>query len=766
MPSHRHIIERVTSSVRSLLQRRPRRRRQALVVDPPALESLEPRQLLTASVWKPGSVIEIRGDDNAESVLVRRSPNQSWKVQVYVDGRFRGVWHHRDVSKIRYFGNGGNDRFENQTNEASYVNGGGGNDTLIGGSGTDTIYGGSRKDHIVGGAGNDYLNGGSWNDRIYGGAGNDRLVDGHGNDRLYGESGNDNLEGGSGNDFLHGGHGHDVLKGGKGHDTLFGDGKYGSGNDKLYGNEGNDTLFGRWGRDELHGHAGHDKLYGGGHDDKLYGGSHRDLIYGGRGNDYLNGGSWNDRLFGGDGNDHLVDNHGDDRLYGEGGNDTLEAGIGNDVLRGGDGHDELHGHKGHDELHGGDGNDGLYGGSRRDVLYGGGGHDYLDGGSWSDRLFGDDGNDTLKGGTGNDRLRGGGGDDILEGGLGTDRQMGDSGRDQLLNEGEAVLTPTLLVTIHGATWGSRSGNFKNDRDGADWEKPVAEEMARLFREGGSETFVTRLEWSGNMTNNPAEEFGLDRIEEFLANQIQEWDVVLVGHSRGGILVGEIANRLDGVRNLRNVNAIMLDPTAAIPFGDHTLTEIKGHVGRDRAVVYDDGQDFSFGVIGLTSDSVAPAGARHIPTGTSGRNSHSHVAEAWYSESGYLQRDVDRILRSKDSADAYVDGVLRTDGDFKWDTVWYAPKPTQAEIFINGYLYIEDGQLYAGAGTPAGSVAVTAGSKGVGGSGGVTGLGVVHAHAGESGVSAGVKVGGVSVSGKIDGNPQLSVGTPGGGFSIG
>jgi hypothetical protein len=66
----------------------------------------------------------------------------------------------------------------------SYIDGLGGNDTIIGGAGQDTLLGGSGNDSLVGGAGNDSLDGGSGNDTLIGGAGNDIITAGSGNNRI------------------------------------------------------------------------------------------------------------------------------------------------------------------------------------------------------------------------------------------------------------------------------------------------------------------------------------------------------------------------------------------------------------------------------------------------------------------------------------------------------------------------------------------------------------------------------------------------------
>jgi Ca2+-binding RTX toxin-like protein len=72
------------------------------------------------------------------------------------------------LTKIKFKGRGGDDRFVNNTDVASEASGDSGNDTLTGGSGSDKFDGG---------ADNDVLNGGEGKDRMKGGSGNDTFRD-------------------------------------------------------------------------------------------------------------------------------------------------------------------------------------------------------------------------------------------------------------------------------------------------------------------------------------------------------------------------------------------------------------------------------------------------------------------------------------------------------------------------------------------------------------------------------------------------------------
>jgi Ca2+-binding RTX toxin-like protein len=80
---------------------------------------------------------------------------------------------------------------------SSVLDGGDGNDILLGGKSEDWLLGGRGDDTLKGDDGKDYLDGGAGNDLLFGGAGNDQIIGGAGADTLYGESGNDALTGGA-----------------------------------------------------------------------------------------------------------------------------------------------------------------------------------------------------------------------------------------------------------------------------------------------------------------------------------------------------------------------------------------------------------------------------------------------------------------------------------------------------------------------------------------------------------------------------------------
>jgi Ca2+-binding RTX toxin-like protein len=224
--------------------------------------------------------------DTAEDVRVEPIAGYYWVVQNGLAVAYKAS----SVSggDVWFFGNGGNDRFQNLTGLRSQAYGMAGSDTLIGGSADDQLFGGLGQDYLYGMGGHDriwageqstaddsvnYVYGGAGNDNLTGGSYRDEMYGEQGTDFLYGWGGDDHLDGGTQNDYLYGMDGHDYLEAGLDNDWNWLEG--GNGSDTMYGGNGYDYLYGQDGRDFLFGRAGNDELNGGddGYADYLSGGA-------------------------------------------------------------------------------------------------------------------------------------------------------------------------------------------------------------------------------------------------------------------------------------------------------------------------------------------------------------------------------------------------------------------------------------------------------------------------------------------------------------
>lgn len=109
------------------------------------------------------------------------------------------------------------------TEQADFIAGNSGNDTLVGYGGHDVLYGGLNNDLIDAGPGRDYVRGDDGDDTLIGGADFDDMHGNTGNDTMRGDDGDDWVVGGQGSDTVSGGGGNDLVHGSRGDDICYGD---------------------------------------------------------------------------------------------------------------------------------------------------------------------------------------------------------------------------------------------------------------------------------------------------------------------------------------------------------------------------------------------------------------------------------------------------------------------------------------------------------------------------------------------------------------
>ncbi len=251
----------------------------------------------------------------------------------------------------------------------------------------------------------------------------------------------------------------EYIYGYQGNDTLYG----GRGNDRIEGRNGDDILYGEDESDTLIGEGGNDQLFGGSGNDHLEGGDGDDILHGGKGDDVLNGGQGNDiYVFAlGDGNDTIVGTDSDiDKIdsiqfININSNDVVLSSNGkNLIIKSKISHDLLtvnnqfsHENVGLLQINKLIFSDGIVWGSNTilsKVKEGDENDNNLFGFSKNDHIDGQDGDDVIMGGGGDDSLFGGNGDDTLEGGLGNNFMSGGSGADLLKGgKGNDIFDPGI-----------------------------------------------------------------------------------------------------------------------------------------------------------------------------------------------------------------------------------------------------------------------------------------------------------------------------------
>ena len=172
-----------------MTRRNAKRRTETLV--PAAIESVEPRMLLSATLSGNGTWT-IRGTNASDEFYIARDETDSSVLLAEVNGVVIDWQFEDDVSRIRVFGRRGHDYIEidetaGAIGKRTLLKGQQGNDTIIGGSGNDRIVGNAGHDELVGNDGNDAILGGGGNDYLSGGLGNDRLRGGNGRNEIVDE---------------------------------------------------------------------------------------------------------------------------------------------------------------------------------------------------------------------------------------------------------------------------------------------------------------------------------------------------------------------------------------------------------------------------------------------------------------------------------------------------------------------------------------------------------------------------------------------------
>lgn len=400
---------------------------------------------------------------------------------VVVDGKLDilafGFAQRIDAGKIIANFADGNDALiiQDDVLQASYIDGGGGDDNLVGGGGSDTLLGGDGNDVLVGGDGNDSLVGGLLADQLSGGLGADTIDGGEGSDTVdysaantalkigvqvtISQDGSATSSGGeadgdrlisienvigtafddridaaamSENVYLEGGAGRDSLTGGDGDDILMG----GDGADTLRGGEGKNatSYITSWAGVDVN--LNRVFQYGG----EAEGDSLSDIqaIQGTTFNDVLVGSADANQFDAGEGDDTIEGNVGTDLVLAGSGNDKVLALGDGDTLDGGAGIDTLSYEKATKAiavnllLYGqpDDNKDRIHIELSPQLTFNGfSTFENLTGSKFDDTLGGDNCANVVDGGNGADTLRGEGGDDTLIGGVGSDRLEGGSGYD-------------------------------------------------------------------------------------------------------------------------------------------------------------------------------------------------------------------------------------------------------------------------------------------------------------------------------------------------
>ncbi len=125
---------------------------------------------------------------------------------------------------------------------------------------------------------------------------------------------------------------------------------------------------------------------------------------------------------------------------------------------------------------------------------------------------------------------------------------------------------TLYVTFCGFN----GGNLNLDGDGnCEWQTFMNTDMINDSEIPGQEYRYLHyaVNWDSHLVNTNQVSDLAKTIKDFLNSRSDELDVVLIGHSRGGIFAHDLSKKLVGTANIDNLYTYLLDPTAASSISD-------------------------------------------------------------------------------------------------------------------------------------------------------------------------------------------------------
>lgn len=147
------------------------------------------------------------------------------------------------------------------------------------------------------------------------------------------------------------------------------------------------------------------------------------------------------------------------------------------------------------------------------------------------------------------------------------------------------------------------------------------------------------------------------VKSYLRQRVYAWDVVIIGHSRGGIFAHELADKLDGFSKINKMHTFLLDPTASTTWVSDHYPRSMSH---DYGSLFYNGTNFAdeFGnlKLGTVSDRNISGYNNYSRNDYTFDSTHSSFGNKW---TVHATRGFDRALKDllllKDSDSFVVDG---------------------------------------------------------------------------------------------------------------
>lgn len=219
--------------------------------------------------------------------------------------------------------------------------------------------------------------------------------------------------------------------------------------------------------------------------------------------------------------------------------------------------------------------------------------------------------------------------------------------------------PTLYISIPG---------FGTEKEPHAWQYSLADRLAPLSSTvSGAQVYQHKhfmVSWDSDKSLGSQPRQLEDMVNTFLKNKTLEWDVVIIGHSRGAIFAHELAEKLVSSSKISNLHTYLLDPTASNLFSDHYPSSLPQASGTNHfGSLYYDG-------LAWLSDSNIDAttvGDRNVSgyqMELFASSSHSVIGDEWVETSSSIEEltDAFAFIRSKKPGGSYAPdgGVSGTD----------------------------------------------------------------------------------------------------------
>ncbi len=204
-----------------------------------------------------------------------------------------------------------------------------------------------------------------------------------------------------------------------------------------------------------------------------------------------------------------------------------------------------------------------------------------------------------------------------------------------------AMRPTLVVSIHGFEGFDNSGHVGGKTG---WQNNITTELRNYMGDSQFKHFL--VDWHSDKSNRRQSSDVADHVKNFLDNRLYEWDVVLVGHSRGGIFAHELSKKLLGQTNINSLHTVLLDPTASTSMGDiypHSL--YKSSKTPHKGSFYLDGECFidALNLCGPTDSDYEISGYDSYPFAAP----HAGYASAWIESAEGFNAVMGNLVASKE-----------------------------------------------------------------------------------------------------------------------